>query len=57
MPPAVNTYDTSMGDAALALASSWHSSDIMGIGTNGPPAAGAADLGGWDTEQVRRLSL
>ena len=44
-----------MGDAALALASGWHSSDIMGIGTKGPPSAGAADLQGWDTEQVRSL--
>lgn len=53
MPPAVNKYDTSMGDAALALAAAWHGSDIMGIGTAGPPAAAATDLEGWETEQAR----
>ena len=53
MPPAVNKYDTSMGDAALALAAAWHGSDIMGIGTTGPPAAAATDLEGWETEQAR----
>ena len=52
MPPAVNTYDTTLGDAARALASAWHTSDVMGLGTAGPRSASASNIEGWGTEQA-----
>lgn len=33
MPPATNTYDTSLGAAALELARKWHTCDVMGLGS------------------------
>lgn len=36
MPPVVNTYDTSLAEAAYALALRWHTGDVMGIGRFGP---------------------
>jgi hypothetical protein len=41
LPPVENTYDTTLGDAALALAKRWHAADVLGIGGNGPTDASA----------------
>jgi leukotriene-A4 hydrolase len=52
MPPVKNEYDSSLGKAAEDLARRWHTSDVMGIGSNGPSGASAADTEGWGAEQV-----
>ena len=52
MPPVQNEYDSSLGHAAEALATKWHTCDVMGIGSNGPQGAGAGDISGWGAEQI-----
>jgi leukotriene-A4 hydrolase len=47
------SYDTSLRDAADALARAWHFCDVLGAGTPAQPAgAGAADVAGWSSEQT-----
>ena len=53
MPPVENHYDTSLAVAADKLAVAWHTSDVMGIGGQPPPAATAEDMKGWPSAQVR----
>ncbi|GFR49183.1 hypothetical protein Agub_g11207 [Astrephomene gubernaculifera] len=51
-PPATNTYDTSLAQAAYDLASKWHTCDVIGLGSDGPPGASPADVSGWSSEQL-----
>ncbi|KAL6769065.1 LTA4 [Auxenochlorella protothecoides x Auxenochlorella symbiontica] len=54
MPPNVNSYDASLAESAYALAQSWHTSDLMGLGTGstaGPAKASTTDLDGWSASQ------
>jgi hypothetical protein len=53
MPPAVNTYDTSLIDAADRLAQKWHSSDPSRTGTSFPPEASPTDVVSWPADQIR----
>lgn len=58
MPPNVNSYDASLAESAYALAQSWHTSDLMGLGTGstaGPAKASTTDLDGWSASQVPLL--
>ncbi|KAG2497173.1 hypothetical protein HYH03_004762 [Edaphochlamys debaryana] len=52
MPPVTNTYDTSLATQAYDLALRWHTCDVMGIGSEGPAGASAADVAGWSSEQM-----
>lgn len=52
MPPVKHDYDSSLGQAAEELARRWHTCDVMGVGSNGPLGAAAADLDGWGAEQI-----
>lgn len=56
MPPAVNSYDDHLAQAAYALAQKWHTNDLLGVGTPGPADASAEDMAGWSsTQQVAFL--
>lgn len=52
MPPVKVSYDTSLATSAYDLALRWHTSDVMGVGSDPPPGASAADIAGWGSEQV-----
>eukprot|EP00798_Chlamydomonas_sp_ICE-L_P016616 gene16616-22859_t len=53
MPPATNTYDTSLAQAAYELAKQWHTCDVMGLGAEfGPKRASSKDVEGWSSEQL-----
>ncbi|GLC43936.1 hypothetical protein PLESTB_000211500 [Pleodorina starrii] len=52
MPPVTNSYDTSLAQQAYDLAMRWHTCDVMGIGSDGPPGASPADVSGWSSEQM-----
>jgi hypothetical protein len=47
-----NIISTAPDPMAHARRCRWHTSDVMGIGSNGPPDASAADIEGWGAEQV-----
>lgn len=47
-----NNYDSALGQAAEALAKKWHTSDMMGIGSQGPKDASPSDLKDWSSEMV-----
>lgn len=53
MPPVTNSYDASLAAAADALAARWHTADVMGVGGGAPAGAGAGDIEGWSSDQVR----
>ncbi|PSC70392.1 Leukotriene A-4 hydrolase isoform A [Micractinium conductrix] len=52
MPPVTNKYDESLGQQAYELAKKWHTSDVMGIGSDGPAGASADDIKGWSSTQI-----
>lgn len=52
MPPVTNRYDESLAAGAYALATRWHTADVLGIGGGGPTAASPADIEGWSSTQV-----
>ncbi|GBF94539.1 leukotriene A-4 hydrolase [Raphidocelis subcapitata] len=52
MPPASNAYDASLAAAADALATKWHTADVMGIGADPPAGAGPGDIEGWGSDQL-----
>ncbi|KAG2443497.1 hypothetical protein HXX76_001850 [Chlamydomonas incerta] len=52
MPPVTNSYDTTLAQQAYNLALKWHTCDVMGIGSDGPAGASAADVAGWSSEQL-----
>lgn len=52
MPPVENVYDTSLATAAYDLAKKWHTSDLMGIGGNGPADASKDEMNGWSASQT-----
>ena len=52
MPPVKLDYDESKASAAYDLAARWHTSDIMGIGSDGPPGASASDMDGLSSSQI-----
>ncbi|PRW45014.1 leukotriene A-4 hydrolase isoform X1 isoform B [Chlorella sorokiniana] len=52
MPPVTNRYDENLGKQAYELAKKWHTSDVMGIGSNGPAEASAGDLSDWSSTQI-----
>ena len=57
MPPPTNTYDEGLATSAYALATRWHTADVMGIGAQAPKGAAPADLEGWSsTQKVAFLS-
>lgn len=57
MPPKVNSYDESLAKSAYALATKWHTYDVMGVGApgEGPAGTGKTDLEGWSTQQVETV--
>eukprot|EP00803_Ostreobium_quekettii_P007760 evm.model.scf_79.1 EVM.evm.TU.scf_79.1 scf_79:2120-8772(+) len=52
MPPVGNDYDLSMAEAPYALAQKWHTSDLMGVGGEGPVGASSADMQNWTSGQT-----
>ncbi|KAG2494613.1 hypothetical protein HYH03_007378, partial [Edaphochlamys debaryana] len=52
MPPVTNAYDTSLAERAYDLALRWHTCDVIGIGSDGPAGASAADVAGWSSDQL-----
>ncbi|EFN56549.1 hypothetical protein CHLNCDRAFT_144199 [Chlorella variabilis] len=52
MPPVTNRYDESLAAGAYALATRWHTADVLGIGGGGPTAASPADIEGWSSTQL-----
>ena len=52
LPPVQNDYDSALGQAAEALAKKWHTSDMMGIGSQGPQDASPSDITDWSSEMV-----
>lgn len=52
MPPIENIYDTSLMTEPYGLAKKWHTSDLMGIGGQGPKDASKKDIEGWSSSQL-----
>jgi leukotriene-A4 hydrolase len=52
MPPVKLDYDQSLGKKAFDLATKWHTSDILGLGSDGPAGASDKDIEGWSSSQI-----
>ncbi len=52
MPPVKLDYDESLAKKSYELAIQWHTSDILGVGSDGPDKASSKDIGGWSSSQI-----